>query len=123
MANRNCNSNQNFGGSTSVKSSDQNISYSNNQDKQHVLTSLNFPSSHSSESKLLDDTSILSSLPEGKTIIEELKVKRSKDSELNGSRITRQQLLNTRINVKKVTFYGIQFKFEKFQTKNRLKML
>ena len=112
MANRNSNSNQNFGGSTSVKSSDQNISYSNNHDKQHVLTSLNFPSSHSSGSKPLDDTSILSSHLQDKTIIQELKVKRSKDSELNGSRITRQQLLNTRINVKKVTFYGIQFKFE-----------
>ena len=105
MANRNCISNQNCGGSTSVKSSDQNISYSNNKDKQHVLTSLNFPSSNTSESKLLDDTSILSSHPQDKTIIEEVKVKRSKDSELNGSRITRQQLLNTRINVKKVTFY------------------
>ena len=70
-----------------------------------LTTSLNFPSSNTSESKLLDDTSILSSHPQDKTIIEEVKVKRSKDSELNGSRITRQQLLNTRINVKKVTFY------------------
>ena len=103
MANRNYISTQNFGGSTSVKSSDQSTSYSDNQNKQHVRTSLNFPSSVSSEPNVYDDTSILTTQSQDKTIIEELKIKRSKDSELNGSRITRQQLLNSRINVKKVT--------------------
>ena len=100
MANRKYNSNQDFGGLTSVKSSDQNINCFESSNEQHVLTALAFPSS---DSKVLDDTSTVSNHPQDKTIIDEFKIKRSKDSESNGSRITRQQLLNTRINVKKVS--------------------
>ena len=102
MANRKYNSNQDFGGLTSVKSSDQKINCFESSNKQHVLTALGFPSS---DSKVLDDPSIVSNHSQDKTIINEFKIKRSKDSELNGSRITRQQLLNTRINVKKVSLW------------------
>ena len=99
MANRQYTSNQ-FGGSTSVKSSDQNISYSNYPDTQHVL---DFPPQpHSTKLKVADDTTIVSTNDQDKHISKDLRIKRSKDSSLNGSRITRQQLLNTRINVKKV---------------------
>ena len=99
MANRKYNSNQ-FGGSTSVKSPDQNISYSNYPETQHVL---DFPPPpQSTKLKVVNDTSIVSTNHKDKRISEDPRIKRSKGSELNGSRITRQQLLNSRINVKKV---------------------
>ena len=112
MENKKYNCSQDFGGLTSVKSSDQNTNCFESSNKQHVLTTLAFPSS---DSKVLDDTSIVSNYPQDKTIIDEVKIKRSKDSELNGSRITRQQLLNTRINVKKVSLREFCFPKRKFK--------